>query len=147
MKRTLILMFSLFLASCSIPRIYVIEDTLSASQHNELGFIYESEGKYDLAEKEYRAAIRKQKDWPVPYFNLGNVYFKRQDLGKAEKNYREAIKRDPAHADAMNNLAYVLCERSLGEEAERWIDKALSITAKAEYLDTRERILSTKCRF
>jgi Tfp pilus assembly protein PilF len=134
----------LFLASCSIPQIYVIEDPLTASQHNELGYIYEGQGKYGLAEKEYRAAIRKQKDWPVPYFNLGNVYFKMGDPARAEECYREAIERDPGHSDAMNNLAYILCEQSRNEEAQRWIDKALSIHTKKEYLDTQEKIFSKK---
>ena len=137
-------MVLLFLASCSIPQIYVIEDPLTASQHNELGYIYESQGEYGLAEKEYRAAIGKQKDWPAPYFNLGNIYFKMQDLAKAEKYYREAIERDPVHSDAMNNLAYVLCEQGIDEEARKWIDKALSINTKDEYLDTQKRIFSKK---
>ena len=144
MKRTLIIIISLFLTSCSIPRVYVIEDTLTASQHNELGYIYESQGKYPLAEKEYKAAIRKEKDWPVPYFNLGNVYFKLQDLSKAEAYYREAIRHDPFHSDAMNNLAYVLCERGIYEEAGKWVEKALSINPKEQYIDTKARILSKK---
>ena len=134
----------LFLASCSIPQIYVVEDPLTAPQHNELGYIYESQQKYGLAEKEYKAAIRRQKDWPVPYFNLGNVYFKMQDLTKAEEYYREAIERDPSHSDAMNNLAYVLCERDSDEEARKWIEEALSINTKDEYLATRNKILSKK---
>jgi hypothetical protein len=52
MKRILIMTALLFLASCSIPQIYVIEDPLTASQHNELGYIYEQQGKFGLAEKE-----------------------------------------------------------------------------------------------
>jgi Tfp pilus assembly protein PilF len=146
MKRILIMTALLFLASCSIPQIYVIEDPLTASQHNELGYIYEQQGKFGLAEKEYRAAMRKQRDWPVPYFNLGNVYFKLQDLAKAEEYYREAIERDPVHSDAMNNLAYVLCERGMDEEAREWINKALSIQTKEKYLATQNRIFAKKCR-
>lgn len=144
MKTIPAMTFLLFLVSCSIPQVYVVEDPLTASQHNELGYIYESQEKYALAEKEYTAAIKKQKDWPAPYFNLGNLYFKMGDLAKAEWYYREAIERDPVHSDAMNNLAYVLCERRLYEEAERWIDRALSIKPKEEYLDTQNRILSRK---
>jgi Flp pilus assembly protein TadD len=142
MKIAPMLIASLLLASCSIPHVYVIEDPLTASQHNDLGYIYERQEKYVLAEKEYRAAIQKQKNWSAPYFNLGNVYFKTRDLAKAEKYYREAIARDPANSDAMNNLAYILCEQGRYEEAEKWIDQALSINAKAEYLDTQKKILS-----
>lgn len=135
---------SLFLASCWIPKVYVIEDPLTASQHIDLGYIYESQEKYVLAEKEYRAAIQKQKNWSAPYFNLGNIYFKMRDLAKAEEYYREAIARDRVNSDAMNNLAYVLCEQGRYEEAKKWIDQALSINAKEEYLDTQKRIFSKK---
>jgi Tfp pilus assembly protein PilF len=142
MKIAPMLIVSIFLASCSIPHVYVIEDPLTASQHNNLGYIYERQDKYVLAEKEYRAAIRKQKNWSAPYFNLGNVYFKMRDLAKAEEYYREAVARDPANSDAMNNLAYVLCEQGRYEEAKKWIDQALSINTKEEYLETQKRISS-----
>jgi Tfp pilus assembly protein PilF len=144
MKIAPMMIISLFLASCSIPQVYIIEDRLTASQHNDLGYIYEGQEKYVLAEKEYRAATRKQKNWSAPYFNLGNVYFKMRDMAKAEEYYREAIARDPANSDAMNNLAYVLCEQGRYEEAKKWIDQALSINAKEEYLDTQKRIFSKK---
>jgi Tfp pilus assembly protein PilF len=134
----------LLFASCSIPHIYVIDDPLTAPQHNELGYIYENQGKYELAEKEYGLALSKDKNWALPYFNLGNVYFKTGDRNKAEKYYREALQRDPRNPDIMNNLAYLLCEAGRYDEAEKWIVRALSIATKEEYLDTQKRILSRK---
>jgi Tfp pilus assembly protein PilF len=144
MKVTLPLMLLLLSLSCSIPRVYVIEDPLSAVQHNELGYIYESQGKLDLAQKEYKQAIRKEKGWAVPYFNLGNVYFKMGDPEKAEEHYREALEREGTNPDFMNNLAYVLCEQSRYDEAEQWIGRALFISPKKEYLDTQREILGKK---
>jgi Tfp pilus assembly protein PilF len=134
----------LLLASCAIPHVYVIDDPLTASQHNELGCIYEKQGKYALAEKEYRQALNKDKNWAVPYFNLGNTYFKTGDRNKAEEYYRKALQRNSNNPDIMNNLAYLLCEQGQYEEAEKWIVRALSIAAKEEYLDTQKRILSKK---
>jgi Tfp pilus assembly protein PilF len=137
----------LLLSSCSIPHVYVIEDPLTAVQHNELGHIYETQGKSELAEKEYRRAVQKEKGWAVPYFNLGNLYFKMGDLKKAEEHYREAIEKDGTNPDFMNNLAYVLCEQSSYDEAEHWISLAISISPKKEYLDTQKEILSKKASF
>lgn len=144
MKATLPLLLLLLSLSCSIPRVFMIADPLSAVQHNELGYIYESQGKLDLAQKEYKQAIRKEKGWAVPYFNLANVYFKMGDPGKAEEHYREAIERDGTNPDFMNNLAYVLCEQSRYDEAEQWIGRALFISPKKEYLDTQREILGKK---
>jgi Tfp pilus assembly protein PilF len=129
---------------CTLPKIYVIEDPLSARQRNELGFIYESQEKLDLAEKEYALAAKRDKAWAVPWFNLGNVYFKMGDHQKAKRHYREALRRDPQNPDIMNNMAYVLYKQGEYEEAEEWIDRALSIRQDEEYLDTKKRILSSK---
>jgi Tfp pilus assembly protein PilF len=144
MKVILSLVILPLLLSCSIPRVYLIEDPLTAIQHNELGHIYESQGRLDLAQKEYRQAIRKEKGWAVPYFNLGNILFKMGDFKKAEEHYREALERDGTNPDFMNNLAYVLCEQSRYEEAQQWISRALFISPKKEYLDTQNRISSEK---
>jgi len=144
MKSGIAIIFILFLLGCSFPRIYIIDDPLTAQQHNELGFIYESQGKSDLAEKEYIRAAEKEKEWGVPHFNLGNVYFKKGDQEKAETHYRKALERDPENPDFMNNLAYVLYKKGEYDEAETWIDRALSIAVKEEYLDTRNKILSSK---
>ena len=144
MRVILPLILLLLLLSCSLPRVYVIEDPLTAVQHNELGYIYESQGKLDLAEKEYSQAVGKEKGWAVPHFNLGNVRFKMGDLKRAEGHYREAVEKDGTNPDFMNNLAYVLCEQSRYDEAEQWISRALSISPKKEYLDTQKKISSKK---
>lgn len=144
MKNLFFAVAVLFAVSCTLPRILILDDPLSAAQHNELGYIYEGQGKYDLAEKEYRRALEKQKGWAVPYFNLGNVHFKRGDLKGAETYYRKALERDPDNPDIMNNLAYVLSEQGKYEKAERWIDRALRLSPKSEYLDTQRRIQKGK---
>lgn len=140
---TVVLLATLFLG-CSLPGIYVIEDPLSAHQHNDLGFIYEKQGHLDLAEKEYGLAARRDKNWAVPHFNLGNVYFKTGNYQRAKSHYRQALRRDPENPDVMNNLAYVLYKQGDQEEAEKWINRALSIRISEEYLHTKEKIQSGK---
>lgn len=145
MKLSIVTILSFFLFfGCSLPGIYVIDDPLNAQQRNELGFIYESQGQFDLAEKEYRLAAKRDKKWAVPYFNLGNVYFKMGDYQRARTHFREALKRDPENPDFMNNLAYALYKQSEYDEAEKWINRALSIREDEEYLDTKKKILHAK---
>jgi len=129
---------------CSLPGIYVIDDPLDARQRNDLGFVYEKQGKLDLAEKEYRLAARMDRNWAVPLFNLGNVHFKMGEQQKAETQFRKALRRDPENPDFMNNLAYVLYKQGKYEEAEKWIGRALSIRADEAYLETKKSILSGK---
>jgi len=94
----------------------------------------------DLAEKEYKRAIKKDKNWHVPYFNLGNVYYKLSNKDEAIKYFLSGLKANPQNPDIMNNLAFALIENGNTAEAKKWIEKALSIEAKPEYLDTQNKI-------
>jgi Flp pilus assembly protein TadD len=126
--------------ACSMPRIVVMNDPLSAHEHNDLGLAYEQKGMLDLAEKEYLKAADKKAGWAVPYFNLGNIAYGKKDLKAAERYYRKALELDKENPDIMNNLATLLHDMGRNEEAMALIDKALSIQHKAEYLDTKQKI-------
>ncbi len=136
----MILVFSVFLlllSSCA--KIIVVDDPLTSQEHIDLGYIYERQGKSELAEKEYMEAIRKdRKNW-LAYYNLGNIYAKKEDWDKAEELYRKAleIKRDP---DLLNNLAYVLSKKGEYCEALKLIEEALQKAQKPEYKKTQEMI-------
>ncbi len=127
--------------SCAMPQIIVLDDPLSAPEHNDLGVVYENKGMFDLAEKEYHKALKKQDDWAVPCFNLGNLYYRQGNLDKAEQSFRKALDIDADNPDLLNNLAYLLYEQGRIAEAKAFIDRALTIERKPEYLDTRSKIL------
>lgn len=134
------IMFALY--GCSSLGIVLLSDPLSAEEHNDLGCVYESKGLLDLAEKEYKMAKRKRGDWFVPYFNLGNIEFKKGNYKKAELLYREALSLDPKNSDIMNNLALSLLHQKRINEAEEMIRRALSFAVKEHYLDTLQEIES-----
>ncbi|MDD2603743.1 MAG: tetratricopeptide repeat protein [Desulfobacterales bacterium] len=131
----------LCLTGCAMLGIHLVEDSLTAADHNDLGFSYEAQDRLELAEKQYQKAARKDKDWHTPCFNLGNVYYKMGQPEKAAAYYRLSLKRKPDHADSMNNLAFVRMQQKRYHQARRWIDRAIAIEAKPEYLDTRQKIL------
>jgi Flp pilus assembly protein TadD len=135
-----VLLLSLLLSSCTLPRIVVLEDTLTAEQHNDLGYVYEQKGILDLAEKEYLLAARKREEWHVPYFNLGNLAFQREDYGKAEEFFRKALRYAPEQTDLLNNLANALLMQDRLAEARLLIEKALLADRKEAYLDTLKEI-------
>ncbi|NOZ24512.1 MAG: tetratricopeptide repeat protein [Nitrospirae bacterium] len=130
----------LALSSCSLPRIVVLDDPLTPEEHVNLGVVYEREGRYDDAVREYGKASDRL---PVAILYMGNAYFLKGDLGKAEECYREAMRRDPDNADAMNNLAwlYYRLGRNL-DEAEALVIRAMETRPdKADaYRDTLIKI-------
>lgn len=137
----IIISFIIFISisSCSIPKIIVYDDPLTAEEHNDLGVVYEKKNMYDLAEKEYKKAISKNKNWYLPYFNLGNLYYKKGDLDKAIEFYKKALEKEN-RPEILNNLAYVLYEKGEYKEALNYIELALKLDQKKEYLDTYNRI-------
>lgn len=137
--KKLFLIFMFLITSCSIPRIVVYDDPLSASEHNDLAVIYEKKGMFDLAEKEYKKAINKNKNWYLPYFNLGNLYYKLGNKEKAIEYYFKALEKEK-NPDILNNLAYVLYELGRYEEAKKYIEDAISIKKDPKYEDTYNKI-------
>ncbi len=128
---------SIFLSSCA--KIVVFSDPLTSKEHTDLGYIYEKQGRLELAEKEYLKAIRKdRKNW-LAYYNLGNMYAKREEWERAEELYLKAleIERDP---DLLNNLAYVLNKRGEYCLALKLVKEAKSKRDREEYTKTMKEI-------
>ena len=143
-KRMLPVLLMLLLASCAMPKIVVIDDPLTAQQRNDLGVAYEEKGDFALAGKEYEKAIKKNRDWVIPYLNLGHLYYRQDKLDQAERALREGMRVKGDHPDLLNNLAWVLMEKGQYEQATALIDKAIAIEDKEEYRDTRREISERK---
>jgi tetratricopeptide (TPR) repeat protein len=125
---------------CTMPRIMVLSDPLSAEEHLQLGIAYEKKGEFDNAIREYEAAEKKT---PRAYYYLGNAYFQKKEFGKAESYYKKAINKEVSNADAYNNLAWLYyVQRKNLVEAEGLVLKAMELNPdkRSTYKDTLERI-------
>jgi tetratricopeptide (TPR) repeat protein len=125
---------------CTIPRIMILSDPLSAEEHLQLGIAYEKKGEFDNAIREYEAA---KKETPRAYYYLGNAYFQKREFGKAESYYKKAINKEASNADAYNNLAWLYCVQGKNlVEAEGLVLKAMELKPdkRDTYKDTLERI-------
>ena len=135
--RLLIILLTLFATGCSLPRVIVLNDPLDARQHNDLGVAYEARGETDLALREYRRAADLDTQWDRPLVNRGNVLAGQQDWKKAAASYRAALDRNPANAEAMNNLAWVLLRQGEPEQARIWAERAVETCPdNPAFLDT-----------
>ena len=132
-------------ASCSLPRIIVLDDSLSPEEHLNLGVAYERKAEYEPAIGEYQKA---SKQINLAYVYLGNIYFQKGDYEKAERAYEKAIDKDPSLADAYNNLAWLYySKKERLPEAESLASKAVELDPKSEtYRDTLARIRNSRQR-
>lgn len=125
------------LNGCSLPRIIVLNDPLDARQHNDLGVAYEQRGDHDLAEREYRRAAELARDWAVPLVNMGNLHARQADWPAAIASYQLALQVEPASAEALNNLAWVLVQAGRPVEALPPARQAVALAAAdPNYWDT-----------
>lgn len=136
----------LFLSSCALPRIIILDDPLSPGEHINLGVAYERNGEFEKSVIEYKKASKKL---PAAYLYIGNVYFQQGRIDAAEKYYGKAIEKDPGNADALNNLAWLYyVERKKLDEAEMLVIKAIELNPGKEpvYGDTLEKLRLIKAR-
>jgi Tfp pilus assembly protein PilF len=136
----LVLLFS----GCSLPKIIVLHDPLSAEEHIKLGGIYDSQGKTGLAHEQYRFAVKQAPENGRAWSLLGDVAYREKDYPEAEKAYGKALDLDPKSGDLHNNLAwvYVQQDRKLSK-AQNLVMRALELAPdhRPYYLDTLGVIL------
>ena len=76
----------------------------SANEWWQKGNKFYAQKQYDSAAYYYeKLAVQKPKD-AVLYYNLGNSYYKLNDIGLAVLNYERALHLDPGYKDAEDNL-------------------------------------------
>ncbi len=134
----------ILLSSCSIPKIIILHDPLSVEEHNNLGQIYESQQKYELAAEQYHEALKKDPKSISSLLLLGDLSFRMKNYSEAESVYKKAIKLQPANGDIYNDLCWVYLEQNTSiDVAESLVSKAMTATPehRAYYLDTMGVVL------
>jgi len=128
----------LFFTGCMFPEVVITKDPLTAVEHGRLAAVYESKGEYDLAEKEYTAALEREPANVAAAMELGNLYLKMGAYGKAERVYKKALKGAPDSGPLHNNLSWAYMGLGDLNGAERSVKRALDLDGSRRpiYLDT-----------
>jgi len=66
-----------------------------APAYNNLADVYEKQGRFKEAIKNYEMASYLAPEVAFPYFGLGDVYFKLGGFGRASKSYQKGLKIKP----------------------------------------------------
>lgn len=93
--------------------LWVVWGVFGASAAAQSGFIEGwdnanhayTTGEYDRAIEGYDSICRQGYGSAKLYYNLGNAYFKNNQIGKAILNYNKALRLDPSDEDIQHNLA------------------------------------------
>ncbi len=125
----------LVLTSCSSQFIRVSKKSpLTYSEHLRLATIYEANGAFGAALKEYREALRLNPRSAQAHFGIGNVYLKSRNHHEAEKHYLKAIELDPTKGVFYNNLGWVYIETGRYTDAYVTISRGLTLDPERSYI-------------
>lgn len=96
MKKTLI--FSLLLSVAATASALTMGERADSAYNKE---------DYRQAIELYKQSIEQEGRSSDIYYNLGNAYYRNDDLGHAVVNYERALRLNPTNADARTNLEFV----------------------------------------
>ena len=92
-----------------------------------------TKGEYSEAAKLYEKILATDGVAPELYFNLGNAYYKTNELGKSILNYERALRLSPMYEDARYNLetAQLKVVDNIGRNQSffigKWIDSLMKL--------------------
>jgi len=64
-----------------------------------------AKGQYKEAAQQYESILTNEGVAPELYYNLGNAYYKTNEIGRSILNYERALRLSPSYDDARTNLA------------------------------------------
>lgn len=112
-----------------------------------IGCLYESQGLLEKAKQYLRQAIDLKNDDVLPFYRLGEIAIKQENFDEAEKQYKRVLALDPAHEQAMLDLAGVANAKEDREAEKEYLLSAfkldpycVSVEALLEVLESESEI-------
>lgn len=117
---TLILSAAIFAPACGYAEVSPNDIFSKASDFYE-------KGRYDDAISEYHKMLAVSIESGNLYYNLGNCYFKKSEIGRAILNYERAKRLIPRDKDLKSNYEYARYKSEAGPVTvpKRWFFRAM----------------------
>lgn len=78
-----------------------------AEAYNNLGDVYENQGRFEEAISQYKKVIKLRPAAPYPYFGLGDIYYKTNRPAEALTWYEKGLNYDPGDTLTRKRLAFL----------------------------------------
>lgn len=98
-------MKKLFFFLCILSSTIFVAQTSTKNLFDNANLLYK-EGKFEKAIKLYKQIEAKDSVSSTLYYNLGNSYYKLNNVANTIYNYEKALLLNPLNKDAANNLAF-----------------------------------------
>ena len=103
---------------------------VSARAHYNYGAVLQQLGRFDEAEKEYRATLQIDPSYMKVYVNMASLLMSKSKLDEAKKYYDRAIQLDPSSGEVHAGYAYLLERLGRADEARAEYENAIRVTPK-----------------
>jgi len=104
----------------------VTKNDRSWAAHNNLGMVYQKQGKIEKASDEFKKAIEINPEYLLAHQNLGLYYYYSDQGSSAIQEFKKTIDIDPDHADAYNNLGLVYLNLDQIDKAQDYFLTAIA---------------------
>jgi tetratricopeptide (TPR) repeat protein len=129
----------------SLYRRTLAVDPGQAMARNNLGLVFEKEGRMPQALEQFRLALELRPRFAASHNNVGTVMLTLGRLQEAEAEFRAAMAGDPDGPESYNNMGLLLAHRKRYDEAISMFDTALSLDPGLRRAAmNREHVLSLK---
>ncbi len=102
-------------------------------EHFKEGLKAYMSGSYETALREFKKSIEINPSNPVPYSNVGYIYYDIGDMAKAYEYHRKALEIDPNHANSHYGLALIYSRWGDDERARHHWQEYLRIEPAGYY--------------
>jgi len=111
---------------------------------NNLGRLYEENGKLDMAIEKYHQAVKIDSNNATVFRNLGKVLIRAGNLDDAEVAYNRSMEIETEHPETYFNLGKLYNDRNDPERSKEYFTKALSMDIAKHMENPDEFILAVK---